>query len=99
VCVCNVEENTTLGIAVSSAKLDSSGVRRLDISAANPDISRYVVAPIRAVLLPLLEPAQVFGSLHTPESRPALGGPVPVEGGDEVRHQARHRSSFLQKRE
>ena len=39
-----VEENTTLGIAVSSASPASSG-----ISAANPDISRYVVAPMRVV--------------------------------------------------
>jgi hypothetical protein len=38
----SVEENTTLGIAVRSAS--SSGV-----SAAKPDINRYVVAPIRAV--------------------------------------------------
>ena len=40
----NVEENTTLGIAVSAARPGSSG-----ISAANPDINRYVVAPNRAV--------------------------------------------------
>jgi hypothetical protein len=39
-----VEENTTLGIALSSAMPASSG-----ISVANPDISRYVVAPMRVV--------------------------------------------------
>ena len=39
-----VEENTTLGIAVNAAIPASSGM-----SAANPDISRYVVAPIREV--------------------------------------------------
>src|SRR3990170_8711053 len=38
-----VEENTTLDIAVSCAKLGSSDV------AAKSDINRYVVAPIRAV--------------------------------------------------
>lgn len=37
----SVEEKTTLGIAVSSASPASSGA-----SAANPDISRYVVAPM-----------------------------------------------------
>ena len=38
-----VEENTTLDISVSSARLESSDV------AAKFDISRYVAAPIRIV--------------------------------------------------
>ena len=38
-----VEENTTLDISVSCAKLGSSEV------AAKSDINRYVVAPIRVV--------------------------------------------------
>src|SRR4051794_24193451 len=40
----NVEEKTTLDIAVSPARLGSSG-----ICSANLDISRYVVAPMRVV--------------------------------------------------
>jgi hypothetical protein len=39
----SVEENTTLDISVSCAKLGSSDV------AAKSDINRYVVAPIKAV--------------------------------------------------
>ena len=39
-----VEENTTLGVSVIAARPGSSGM-----SAAYPDISRYVVAPMRAM--------------------------------------------------
>ena len=48
---CSVEENTTLDALVSSAKDLSSLVWAAPDpdSAANPDISRYVFAPIKIV--------------------------------------------------
>ncbi len=72
-----VEENATLGIAVNAAKPGSSG-----ISAANPDISRYVVAPIRSGVLDsavFLEPGEILGPFHAPQAGPAVGGPVTIE--------------------
>jgi hypothetical protein len=51
--VCSVEENTTLDTLASSVKAASSSVVSSDSdasdSAANPDISRYVFAPIKIV--------------------------------------------------
>ncbi len=50
---CSVDENTTLGRLVSSAMAASSLVVSSTSdaadSAANPDISRYVFAPIKIV--------------------------------------------------
>ena len=62
-----VEENTTLGIAVNAARPESSG-----ISAANPDISRYVVAPMRAVCS--CSPSSSSQARYSGPSRPQKPG-------------------------
>src|SRR5919199_1541810 len=51
---CSVEENTTLDALVSAAEAASSSVWASSVSdgsdsAANPDIRRYVLAPIKIV--------------------------------------------------
>jgi hypothetical protein len=61
----NVEENTTLGDAVKSAS--SSG-----ISSAKPDISRYVVAPMRVVCS--FSDAELMKSRYSGPSMPQKPG-------------------------
>jgi hypothetical protein len=46
---CSVEENTTLDALASSSVAAFSSSVKVSSDAANPDIRRYVVAPIKIV--------------------------------------------------